>query len=184
MLAGQVLGDLGADVLLVEPPAGAAGRRMEPFAGDVPGIERSLVWQALNRNKRGMTLDPGTADGRAILDTLLVKADVLLEEVGPGGAPLDLGPEPAEELIHCVIRPFAEGGPKSEYAVSDLILIAAGGALGSTGDSDRPPVPFPVPQSIMEASGEAVSAVLAALVARDRDGHGQRVEVSTRIAAG
>ena len=184
MLAGQVLGDLGADVLLIEPPSGAAGRRMEPFAGNIPGIERSLVWQALNRNKRGMTLDPGTADGRAILDLLLTTADVLLEALSPGGTPLDLGPEPEGRLIHCVIWPFAETGPKSRYAVSDLVLMAAGGGLGNTGDRDRPPFPFPVPQSIMEASGEAISAVLAALLSRDRDGSGQRVEVSTRIAAG
>jgi benzylsuccinate CoA-transferase BbsE subunit len=184
MLAGQVLGDLGADVLVIEPPAGAAGRRMEPFAGNIPGIERSLVWQALNRNKRGMTLDPGTADGRAILETLLATADVLLEALPPGGTPLDLGPELAGTLIHCVIWPFAERGPKSEYAISDLVLMAASGALGNTGDRDRPPVPFPVPQAIMEASSETLTAVLAAVAARDRDGAGQRVEVSARIAAG
>ncbi|MGE0538673.1 MAG: CoA transferase [Dehalococcoidia bacterium] len=184
MLAGQLLGDLGADVLLIEPPSGAAGRRMEPFAGNIPGIERSLVWQALNRNKRGMTLDPHTDDGRAILDTLLAEADVLLEAVSPGGAPLGGEPASTARLIHCVIWPFAESGAKSGYAVSDLVLAAASGVLSNTGDHDRPPFPFPVPQSIMEASGEAVSAVLAALIGRDRDGSGQRVEVSTRIAAG
>jgi benzylsuccinate CoA-transferase BbsE subunit len=143
MLAGQLLGDLGADVLLVEPPSGAAGRRMEPFAGGIPGLERSLVWQALNRNKRGITLDRHTADGRAILDTLLAKADVLLEAPPPGGTPLDLAPELAETLIHCVVWPFAESGPKSDYAVSDR-----------PGQHRRPrPATVPVPRAAVDHGG-------------------------------
>ncbi len=57
MLAGRILADLGADVVVVEPPAGSPGRRLAPFLDDKPGIERSLTWHALNYNKRGITLD-------------------------------------------------------------------------------------------------------------------------------
>ena len=67
MLAGQLLADLGADVIVVEPPAGSAARRLEPFVDDLPGLERSLVWLAYNHNKRGITLDLRQADGRALL---------------------------------------------------------------------------------------------------------------------
>ena len=64
MLAGRILADLGADVIVVEPPAGAAGRRLAPFQSDTPGMERSLTWHALNRNKRAITLDLASPDGR------------------------------------------------------------------------------------------------------------------------
>ena len=57
MQAGRILAALGADVVVVEPLAGSAGRRMAPFLDEIPGLERSLTWHALNRNKRGITLD-------------------------------------------------------------------------------------------------------------------------------
>src|SRR5262249_42892125 len=67
MMAGRILADLGADVVLVEPPGGSAGRRLEPFLDDIPGLERSLTWRALNRNKRAITLNLNSADGHALL---------------------------------------------------------------------------------------------------------------------
>jgi benzylsuccinate CoA-transferase BbsE subunit len=181
MLAGLVLADLGADVLVVEPPEGAPGRRLEPFLGDQPGLERSLTWHALNRNKRAMTLDLGAPDGLALLGELLSSFDAVLEAPGPQGSRLD-GMELPATLIRCAIYPFAAEGPKSGYLSSDLVVMASTGAPGMTGPSDRPPVFFPVPQSIMEAGAEAAIAVLAALAARDRDGEGQAAEVSARLA--
>jgi len=74
-------------------------------------------------------------------------------------------------------------GPKSEYAATDLTVMAASGAPAMTGDLDRPPLFFPVPQAMMEAGADAAIAALAGLIARDRDGLGQRAEVSARIAA-
>src|SRR5882757_6160374 len=82
MLAGRVLADLGADVVVVEPPAGASGRRLAPFLDDIPGIERSLTWHALNYNKRGVTLDVRSSDGKAMVRDLAIKFDVLIEAVG------------------------------------------------------------------------------------------------------
>ena len=79
MLAGRMLADLGADVVVIEPPAGAAGRRIAPFLDDIPGIERSLTWQALNYNKRGVTLDLFSADGKALMQELAAKFDVVIE---------------------------------------------------------------------------------------------------------
>ncbi len=74
-------------------------------------------------------------------------------------------------------------GPKSEYAATDFTLMAASGAPAMTGDLDRPPLFFPVPQAMMEAGADAAIATLAGLIARDRDGLGQRAGVSARTAA-
>src|SRR3546814_12966318 len=79
MLAGQILGDLGADVVTLEPPSGAAGRRLAPFIGGKPGLENSLTWHALNRNKRGITLNLSKPDGVSLLEQLLPAFDILIE---------------------------------------------------------------------------------------------------------
>jgi benzylsuccinate CoA-transferase BbsE subunit len=181
MLAGLVLADLGAEVLVVEPPAGAPGRRLEPFLADRPGLERSLTWHALNRNKRALTLDLATPDGLDLLASLLPRFDAVLEAPGPEGSPLE-GLGLPSSLVRCAVHPFAAEGPKSDYLSSDLVVMASTGAPGMTGPPDRPPVFFPIPQSIMEAGAEAAIAALAALAARDRDGEGQIAEVSTRLA--
>ncbi len=183
MLAGRILADLGADVVVIEPPGGAPGRRMEPFLGGVPGIERSLTWHAMNRNKRAITLDLHTPDGRALLASLTRDFDAILETAAPGGgAPLD-GIELPQRTMRCTISAFARSGPKSDYLATDLLVIASSGTPSMTGDPDRPPLFFTVPQSIMEGGAEAAIAVLAGIVARDQGGGGQRVEVSARIAA-
>jgi crotonobetainyl-CoA:carnitine CoA-transferase CaiB-like acyl-CoA transferase len=183
MLAGRILADLGADVVVVEPPAGSMGRRRGPFLDGIPGIERSLTWLALNCNKRGITLDSASPDGKALLQDLVAKFDVVIEVVhGRRNSPLD-SIEFAPRTIRCTIAPFSRTGPKSEYAATDFTVMAASGAPAMTGDLDRPPLFFPVPQAMMEAGADAAIATLAALIARDRDGLGQRAEVSARIAA-
>jgi crotonobetainyl-CoA:carnitine CoA-transferase CaiB-like acyl-CoA transferase len=183
MLAGRILADLGADVVVVEPPAGSMGRRRGPFLDGIPGIERSLTWLALNCNKRGITLDSASPDGKALLQDLVAKFDVVIEVVhGRRNSPLD-SIEFASRTIRCTIAPFVRTGPKSEYAATDFTVMAASGAPAMTGDLDRPPLFFPVPQAMMEAGADAAIATLAALIARDRDGLGQRAEVSARIAA-
>ena len=111
MLAGQILGDLGADVVTIEPPGGARGRRLAPFIAGRPGLERSLTWHALNRNKRGITLDLGTPDGREIVAALLEQCDVLIESVDEGFC-LD-GVRPPERVVWCEISGFSRRGPRS-----------------------------------------------------------------------
>jgi crotonobetainyl-CoA:carnitine CoA-transferase CaiB-like acyl-CoA transferase len=180
MLTGRILADLGADVVVVEPPAGSPGRRLAPFLDDNPGIERSLTWHALNYNKRGVTLDLWSLDGKAMIRDLATRFDVVIEAAG--GSPLD-SIEFAPRSIRCTIAPFVRTGPKSEYAATDFTVMAASGAPAMTGDRDRPPLFFPVPQAMMEAGADAALAALAGLIARDRDGLGQRAEVSARIAA-
>ncbi len=183
MLAGRMLADLGADVIVVEPPAGSPGRRLAPFLGDIPGIERSLTWQALNCNKRGVTLDLSSPDGKGLMRDLATRFDVVIEAVGGGKESLLDSIEFSPRMIRCTVTPFVRIGPKSEYAATDFTVMAASGAPAMTGDLDRPPLFFPVPQGMMEAGADAAIATLAALIARDRDGLGQRADVSARIAA-
>ncbi|WP_337188138.1 CoA transferase [Phenylobacterium sp.] len=181
MLAGQILGDLGADVIALEPPSGAAGRRLGPYVDGQPGLERSLSWHALNRNKRGATLALSTADGRAIFKAILDKVDVLI-------APAEIEPllneaGPPEDLVVCLISQFSRDGPKAAYKATDPVIMAASSAPSLAGPPDRPPTFFPTPQSIMEAGAEAAVAALSALAARDRLGGGQTVDLQARIAA-
>src|SRR5215475_6344993 len=81
---GKLLGDLGADVVKIEPPGGEPCRRIGPFADDIPQPERSLPFWYYNTSKRGITLDIGTADGRALFRRLAATADVIVETFRPG----------------------------------------------------------------------------------------------------
>lgn len=179
MLAGQILGDLGAQVITIEPPAGAAGRRIEPFLDGVPGLERSMTWLGLNRNKKAITLDLDSHDGWEIFRALVERSDIVIEAEG-GSSIKDLL---HGRVIHCPIAAFSRGGPKAHYRATDLVIMAASGATALAGDPDRAPQFFPIPQAMMEAGAEAAVAALAALSARDRMGVSQSAEVTTRVAA-
>src|SRR5271167_882393 len=116
MLAGRMLADLGADVIVVGPIGGSLGRRLAPFLDDVPGIERSLTWQALNFNKRGITLDLTAPDGKALMRDLATRFDVVIDAVGGDRRSLLDAIELAPHTIRSTITPFARSGPKSAYA--------------------------------------------------------------------
>ena len=181
LLCGQMLADLGADVIAVEPPGGNSARKLGPFAGGEPGPERSLYWWAYARNKRSVTLDIATEDGRDRLLQLAKGAHFLIESERPGRmAGLGLGYEDVAKvnpaLVYVSISAFGQTGPKAGYAASDLIVNAAGGL--DIGDSDRAPLRFSVPQAYLHASAEAAGAALIAHHGRVRSGMGQHVDVS------
>jgi len=187
MFCGQLLGDLGADVIMIEPPDGSPARRLGPFYRDVPHPDRSLFWWALNRNKRSITLDITRSNGQGILRHLVVGAHFLIESDTPGAlAAYGLGYDnlaalnPA--LVYVSITPFGQDGPKAHYVDSDLIILAASGPLVLTGDDDRPPVRVSVPQAYLHASAEAAVAALIAHHERQRSGCGQHVDVSAQQA--
>jgi crotonobetainyl-CoA:carnitine CoA-transferase CaiB-like acyl-CoA transferase len=188
LLCGQILADLGADVIQIEPTAGSPVRRLPPFYKDRPDPEHSLVWWAFTRNKRGMTLDLGREQGRRVLARLAASADFVIESETPGHmAALGLGYETLAELnprlIQISITPFGQDGPKSGWADTDLILMAASGPMILTGDDDRPPLRVSVPQAYAHACAEGAAAALIALHGRRRSGLGQHVDVSTQQAA-
>jgi crotonobetainyl-CoA:carnitine CoA-transferase CaiB-like acyl-CoA transferase len=187
LICGQILGDLGADVILVEPPGGVKARTIGPFRGDEHTVNQSLNFWALNRNKRSIIIDLETAAGRESLLELAKTADILLESFDPGHLDrLGLGYRALAEtnpgLIVISITPFGQQGPKAKWAATDLTVVAASGTLLITGDEDRPPVYASIPQAYLNAGAEAAVGALIALSAHQRDGLGQHVDVSAQTA--
>ena len=185
LLCGQMLGDLGADVIKVEPPGGSPARMVPPFLGDQPHPDRSLYWWAYNRNKRGITVDLEHPQGREIVFDLVRRADFILESFNPGylgslGLDYDALSAINPALIYVSITPFGRDGPKANYADADLIVMAAGGPLVLTGDDDRPPVRLSVPQAYLHAGADAAVGALIAHHERVRSGRGQHVDVAAQ----
>jgi len=185
LICGQMLGDLGADVVKVEPVGGSSARQIGPFYKDQPHPNRSLYWWAYNRNKRSITLDIECDAGRYLLNRLVERADFLLESHNPGYlAERKLGYadlasiNPA--LIYVSITPFGHDGPKATYADSDLIIMAAGGPLILAGDEDRPPVRLSIPQAYLHACADAAVGALAAHHERTSSGLGQHIDVAAQ----
>ncbi len=182
--AGYLLASLGAEVIAVEPPGGVRSRHLGPFVDDEPDLERSLGHWAYNQGKRSVTADLSTAKGRQRLLELVRGADSLIEDAPVGHmSALGLGYDelaavnPA--IVHASVTPFGSTGPRSTWAGSDLTAVAGSGFLHASGDKDRSPVRVSgVPQSFLQAAGDAAAATLIALREAQRSGLGQHVDVS------
>ncbi len=188
--AAKMLADMGADVIVVEPPGGSAQRKYGPFLDDTAGAERSLFWWHYNTSKRSVVLDLADAGGRDTLLRLLASADVLLEGERPGRlAALGLGDDDIQgvcrDLIHCSITPFGRTGPRSGDAATDLTILAAGGPVWSCGydDHEMPPVRGGGNQGLHTAGVWAVISILTALLYRGQSGIGQQIDVSQHAAS-
>jgi crotonobetainyl-CoA:carnitine CoA-transferase CaiB-like acyl-CoA transferase len=180
-LCGRILADLGADVVKIEPPGGEAARREPPFARDVSDADRSLPWFASNLNKRGITLELGSATGRQLFESLLRTADVVIE------TPEDARGFDYEELakinprlILATLTPYGLDGPLAGCRASDLEITASSGSLWLAGEPGRPPVRTSVPQSPGWTGMYAAAGVLMAILARQQTGRGQHVDVSAQ----
>ena len=189
---GKLLGDLGADVVKIEPPGGERCRHVGPFLDDIPNPERSLSFWYYNTSKRGITLNLENADGRRLFARLAATSDVILETFRPGFlASLELGHEALREqnsrLIMCSLTPFGQTGPWRDYLSSDLLHMAAGGEMASCG-YDNADVPNAPP--IAPGGGNAwhmgchfaYMAIMAALVYRTVSGQGQYIDASIHEA--
>ena len=187
LLCGQILGDLGADVIKIEPPGGAPARRLGPFYENHPHPDRSLYWWAYNRNKRSITLDIATSEGKDLFRRLATNAHFLIESENPGAmARLGLGYDDLAAinpgLIYVSISAFGQDGPKASYADSDLVILAASGPTILSGDSDRAPLRLSVPQAYLHACAEGATAALLANHERHRSHRGQHIDVSAQQA--
>lgn len=182
-LCGKILADLGADVIKVEKPGGEASRNIEPFYHDIPHPEKSLYWFAHNLNKRSVTLDIETADGREIFKRLVRTADIVIECFPPGYMNgLGLGYTALSEIKPSIvvtsISPFGQKGPYRDYRASDLTLTAMGGLLYITGYPEQPPVRVTFPQAWLLAGANAASSTMVALYHSQSTGEGQHVDIS------
>jgi crotonobetainyl-CoA:carnitine CoA-transferase CaiB-like acyl-CoA transferase len=185
LLCGQILGDLGADVIKVEPPGGSPARRLAPFYQADGDPNHSIYWWAYNRNKRSVTLNLDTDEGIELLRQLVADSHFLVESDNPGYlAAHRLGYSDLAShnrgLIYVSITPFGQDGPKASYADGDLVILAAGGPLLLGGDEDRPPLRVSVPQAYLHASADAAVGALIAHHERVRSGLGQHVDVSAQ----
>jgi formyl-CoA transferase len=171
---GQVLADMGADVVKVESPDG--GDQTRASLGEA-------AFRAINRNKRSITLDLKQPDGQAVLHRLVERADVLLENNRPGVAArlkADYATLRAlnPRLIYASISGFGQTGPYAQRPGFDLIAQGVSGIMSVTGEPDGEPVKCGVPVSDLSAGLFCAVGILSALAARERTGEGQQIDTS------
>jgi len=179
----QILAWLGADVIKVEMPG--RGDITRGQLRDLPGVD-SLYFTMLNCNKRSITLNIKSAKGKHILDELIKRADVLVENFGPGALDREgFTWERLQKLNPCLIFASIKGfgsGPFEDCKAYETIAQAMGGAMSTTGFEDGPPTSTGAQIGDSGTGIHMVAAIVAALYQRTRSGRGQRVEVAMQDA--
>ncbi len=188
----RLLAEMGADVIKVEPPGGSDEREVGPYYRDEPHRERSLSFWHYNCGKRGVTLGLDDPRGAELFRALVGGADVLLETTRPGTLPaIGLGPEELRgadpRLVYCSLSPFGQDGPWRDYIATDLVHMAAGGQMASSGyDEDEAPDAPPIAPgggNAWHIGGHyALLAIATALLDREFTGEGQFLDVSIHDA--
>jgi len=191
----MLLGDLGADVIKVEPPEGDATRGWGPpwVGSKADGTRTAAYYLAVNRNKRNLRLDLAREEGRDVLRALLRTGDVVVENFRVGGfAKLGFADAALEALnpglVHLAISGFGTRGPDAEKPGYDFVIQAVGGLMSITGEPDGRPLKVGVAISDVVSGLFGAVAVLAGLLARERGARagaepggaatGQRIDVS------
>lgn len=179
--AGRLLADLGAEVVMVEPPEGATIRRAGPFLEDLEGSEASLRHAYLDAGKRSVVLDRTRRAGEERLLDLIASADVLIESEMLEHPQLAAA---NPSLVHVTVSPFGLGRKWSGRKGSDLVAVAAGGLAWVCGDPEDPPNHPGGDQGYKLAGMAAASAAVMALAGRDRRGErpGVHLDVSVQEA--
>ncbi len=190
-LSGQILGDLGADVVKVERRGeGDDSRRVAPPWFREPSAEapgESTYFQAVNRNKRSIAIDFATEDGQKVVRRLAADADILIENYRTGtltryGLGYDALRAINPRLVYCSITGFGQSGPYSDRSGYDFLVQGMGGLMSVTGYADGEPGAGPlrvgVPVVDTFAGMNAVIAILAALESRRNTGEGQHIDIS------
>lgn len=177
--ATMLLGDLGADVIKVEPPGGDDTRGWGPpwIGGD------SGYFMSVNRNKRSIIIDLKKPESWKIVKKLVKKSDIVVENFRPGVAE-ELGISYSRlsqinpRIIYCSISGFGQSGPYRDKPGYDLIALAMSGLMSITGEPKRPPVKFGVPIADLTTALFAVTSILSALYWREKTGRGQYIDMA------
>jgi crotonobetainyl-CoA:carnitine CoA-transferase CaiB-like acyl-CoA transferase len=175
----QVLSDLGAEVIKIEAPEGDLGRNpsVAPYRG------ASGLFLTFNRNKKSIAINLKTDAGRAIFYELVKISDVVVDNFRPGVlerlkadyATLNrINPR----IVHCSVTGFGTAGAYKNYPALDIIIQAISGHMAITGEPGRPPARIGIPLADLSGGIFSCKGILAALFARERTGHGARVEIS------
>ncbi|WP_373488561.1 CaiB/BaiF CoA transferase family protein [Blastomonas sp.] len=173
-----MMADQGAEVIKIEPPAGDPARAMAPFEAG-----QSVWFRNLNRGKTSILLDLKSASGRARLTDLISRADVFLEGFRPGvmarlgfdyAAVSKINPQ----IVYCSISAFGQSGPLAHHPAHDLAVQALSGFLSVNDSADGSPVVPGVPSADMAAGLTGLSAVLMALIGRQRSGRGDYIDIA------
>ena len=190
----MLLADMGARVIKVEQPGKGDDTRawgppflypsaQKPRAGDPDEKGESAYFLSVNRNKESVTIDFKRPDGRALLEQLIARADVLVENFRPGTlAKLGLDYQTLSKqygrLVYCSISGFGHTGPRWKQPGYDAIMQAEGGLMSITGTADRPPVRLGVAIVDIVSGMFAAYGIAMALLARERSGKGQEVDLA------
>ena len=177
--ATQILADLGADIIKLEPPQGDPIRAVPPhFVG-----ENSVYYLCINRNKRTVAVDMKTAQGRALVNRLALVSDIVMENFRPGvlerlGLSADALRTQKPSLIWCSISGFGQDGPYRNKPAYDMIVQALSGGMSLTGETDGAAVRAGIPVADLGAGLYSAVAVLAALNRRHATGKGETIDIS------
>jgi crotonobetainyl-CoA:carnitine CoA-transferase CaiB-like acyl-CoA transferase len=180
--AGEVLADLGARVIKIEPPEGDAIRAWGPH----PSGE-SAPYLAYNRGKESVRLDLRSEDGKEAALRLFERADIIVENTRPGvlakyGLDASAARERNPRLIFCSISGYGQHAPNANRAGMDLVIQANTGIMSVTGDVDGPVIKAGVPIVDCTAALHATTAILAALHAREKSGAGTTIDISLQAS--
>jgi len=175
----QILADMGADVIKIEPKGGDMTRQLPPnfIAGD------SAYFHSVNRNKKSVVIDYKTPEGLALLKQVAAQCDVLLENQKPGGlAEHGISYEVISainpRIVYCSISGFGQDGPEAQRPAYDMVVQALSGGMSMTGEPEGSSVRAGIPIADLSAGMYAAIAICAALESRNQTGRGQYLDIS------
>jgi CoA:oxalate CoA-transferase len=175
----QILGDMGAEVIKIEPGGGDQTRFLPPnFVAD-----DSAYFLSVNRNKQSLVLDYKTEEGRRLLEDLVRESDVLIENLRTGnlerhGISYARMAEINPRLVWCSISAFGQEGPSAQRPAYDMIIQALSGGMSMTGEEGGIPVRAAIPLGDIAAGMYAVIGISGAIAGRERTGRGQYIDIS------
>jgi crotonobetainyl-CoA:carnitine CoA-transferase CaiB-like acyl-CoA transferase len=177
--ATQMLGDLGAEVIKVEAPDGDMTRRLPPhFVG-----RESAYYLSINRNKSSLSLDLKTQRGRALLKSLALASDIVVENFRPGvlerlGLSYDEIAREKPSIVWCSISGFGQDGPYRDRPAYDMIVQAMSGGMSLTGEPEGRSVRSGIPIGDLASGMYASTGILAAVIEAQRTGRGKWVDIA------